>query len=53
MLATAVGQLLGDERRRRHMAEAARRAALERFGVRTMVRGLEARLRTLATEGVA
>ena len=53
MLATATGQLLGDERRRRHMAEAARRAALERFGVRTMVRGLEARLRTLATEGVA
>jgi glycosyltransferase involved in cell wall biosynthesis len=53
LLAAATGKLLADQPRRLRMAAAARRAALERFGIPAMVGTLETRLRALATNGAA
>ena len=53
LLAGVVGELLADQPRRLKMAVAARRAALDRFGIATMVGGLETRLRALAANGAA
>jgi glycosyltransferase involved in cell wall biosynthesis len=50
LLSAAMRELLQDEERRRRMAVAARRAAVDRFGVRTMTRELELRLRAIAAE---
>jgi glycosyltransferase involved in cell wall biosynthesis len=47
-LAAAVGELLGDELRRHLMAVAARRDAVERFGVDAMARALDSGLRSIA-----
>jgi glycosyltransferase involved in cell wall biosynthesis len=53
LLAAAAGQLLADQPRRLQMSVAARRAALERFGIPAMVGALETRLRALTTNGTA
>jgi glycosyltransferase involved in cell wall biosynthesis len=51
LLAAAIGELLEDENRREQMAIAARRAAVDRFGVREMTRAVETKLAALTRQG--
>ncbi len=50
LLSTAIRELLADERRLRRMAQAARQAAVERFGVQAMTDALAGELESFASE---